>query len=236
MYTRKMFQPSGVGFGASVFDPGPMPSLKVIEALEEQPRIEETPETAMDAPNVLAAIGSLPAYSEELQKLKSELLALAEPLQQKIDDLVAKDRAERHGKLDEDLERARAEGRSQEKIVTQAEREYWTAENQFVESENARRLANLKLREHRERQPRRFASKSERAAHDGKEKELIKICGEVDRDHVAALRDRNRAAAEFEVEKQKLANIGQRVEALEGQISGRPFRDPEFGLMVPEQV
>lgn len=224
------------GFGAAVMPVGEMAVTELLETLEPEVKEANTQELAGNGPNLIGAIAGITVDSPELRKIKAELLGEATTLQQKVDDLILKSQQERHRLLDDELEAVKAEARNQQKVAAQAGQEFLRCEQRLAEADNQKSAARLALVEHRDRGVRRYASRAEIRGHKRKDDELILACRKADEDRNTALSERNFAAEESNRQLAKLAEIDQRVQILEGQLSGKPFQHPEYGLMTGPQV
>lgn len=228
--------PSGVKFaGAAVMPVNGMPTFGLEPHVEPEPEVETVTEQAMGLSESYAGVLMNPIVSSkpESEKLKrecAELISQLAGISERAGKYLAAVEAERQSKLEKSLEEMRAEGRRQVQATSEAEQEFWRAEQALADAENKRRECNLRLRDHRERLPGRFATKGERGAHDRKERELIKLCQKADSDFAEALAARNLAAQRSNQETVKLSEISAQADRLEAAREGRAINDPETGL------
>jgi len=242
---RGTFTPArrNAGFGAAVFEPGPMPVIdpEAIPALEsETTELKHGAEQGNDGAELTlgwtGVVAKERVETEALENYKRELVQEVFAVQQKVEQFIQSNRATRRGRLERELEHIREEGRQQQQACDTAQAEFYRADQARVECENGKRRASNALREHRDRAPDRFASQGDRVKHQRRDQTLVEACQEVDASFAAALRARNQTAGIWEEEKIKLERLDQDAERLERELAGEPYFDPSTGLTAVPQA
>lgn len=188
--------------------------------------IERTPPSLQQ--RLLAVPIADPKLRQRRQTLVSELAAAT----MQAEDFLEEITTQRHAALENELEEIRAQGRQQLAVVEQLqiehERAVMNVRNLREESENlGEQVKNLR------RAPiSKWASKETRAA---RQKKIVKLQEQLNalvRDIVVAGQQQQAAWHELGEAREVMNEISNAEARIRGQLSGKPYTDPEYGMVV----